>query len=177
MVTIFSTCHCRVTFDGRPGEPIVPRYSPKSGRDGQITNQDRTKIEELRSWASTVLFLTPVSNPMTLGELTSQNIFFDLVCQVVYFENPGAGCSATSIIHVWDGTIPGVPSILSSCHSLATATTWRDKVIGKCAKIFVFSDGNHGNNVDIALKVEDYILITNLHLKSKISTNADPSQV
>lgn len=85
-----------MTFDGRPDEPIVPRYSPSS--PPTFTSADKKKVEELRSWAVSVGILGS-RRYVTVAKLT-EDLYFDYLCQVIHVD------STKNVLHVWDGTEP-----------------------------------------------------------------------
>ena len=107
--------------------------------------------------------LAPDTKRLSLDKLTPGNFYFDLLCQIVSIEILDTS-NGSCILHVWDGTIPGITSLVSTNQSFMRSTEWGDKVVGKCAKIYAFINLSE---VEIPVKPWDNVLITNLHLKPK----------
>jgi hypothetical protein len=90
-----------MTFDGQPGEPIVPRYSRSS--PPVFTDADKKKVEELRSWAESIQLVVKKAKAITLADLTA-DLYFDFSCQVVHVDHE------KNELYVWDGTAPSFES-------------------------------------------------------------------
>ena len=147
-----------MTFDGRPGTPIVPRYSRCAAPT--FTDADKKKVEELRSWAESIGLVKP--NSITLAELT-ENLYFDLFCQVVHIDNE------KNVLYVWDGTELSFEGLSSNSFELfASATKWGNKVVGKLVKVTVY-----GCDLGCTCNVGQYILIPSLHFTLKHGNASD----
>ena len=148
----------RVTFDGRPNAPVVPRFSQNSSRN--VTDMDKKKVEQLKKWAATVGFLSlQGTSRRSLAQLTNDNLYFDLLCQVVALSKRNAS-NKSVVLHVWDGTVPALSGLKSQPDDcLSSATKWGAKVVGKCNKVHVFRSDS-----ELPVNPGDYVQITNLHL-------------
>ena len=116
-------------------------------------------MEQLKKWAATVGLSLQRTSRRSLAQLTNDNLYFDLLCQVVALSKRNASDKSV-VLHVWDGTVPALSGLMSQPDDcLSSATKWGAKVVGKCNKVHVFQSDS-----ELPVNPGDYIRITNLHL-------------
>ena len=142
--------------------PITPRFSPKS--PATFNEADKKIVQELKTWAASFDFLSPKTLQHSLDKITGDNLYFDLVCQVVAVGDRDV-MKGSMVLHAWDGTFPAVSGIASkNLDSFSSVTKWGRKILGKCVEIYVFR--KHSDPAS-SVNPGDYVRITNLHLTSK----------
>ena len=141
---------------------MVPRFSPNNR--AVFAERDERIVKLLKTWATSVDFLSRATSRLSLAELTGDDSYFDLMCQVVAVGERGA-TKKSVVLHVWDGTLPALSSVKSEHDdSFSSATKWGEKVVGKCVEINVF----HKDRVPVvSCDPEDYIQLTNVRFIPK----------
>ena len=134
---------------------------------------DKDKVEELKTWAASVDFLSLTTSRCSLAKLTNDNLYFNLLCQVVAVDKRDAS-NKSVVLHVWDGTVPALSGLKSEHDiSFSSATKWGAKVVGMCNEVHVF----HEDIVhDLPVIPGDYVQITNLHLTFKEDTEVETNR-
>lgn len=141
-----------------------PRAS--SSKSYNMTAQEKDIIEELKTWASQKESLNKKFAITTLKDLSINQNFINLLCQVVSKRYTVSGNGIVLVL--WDGSLPACQSIQVepiSEQGQITSDELVAKSANRCVEVFLYDDHMEGDVKNVC--PGDFVCIRNVHLKEE----------
>ena len=164
-------------FEIDSSDTSQPRAS--SSNSYNLTEQEKDAIEELRSWASQKESLNKKFVITNLKDLSTSQIFINLLCQVVSKSYTVAGNGVA--LTLWDGSLPACQSTLVepiSEQGQLKSQELIQKSADRCVEVFLYD--NHVEGDVRKLSPGDFVCIRNVHIKeleASVNMEADEPEV